>query len=111
MNHRLTVTLALASGLFACQQQDVDSKADNDLAVTAVDDATIAETIEPVSGLDFDGFDTTVRPQDDLFAAVNGKWIAETEDKTPPKLPIGVLATDTIYTSFMFAILRLIKLL
>ncbi len=79
MNYRLTVTLALASGLFACQQQDVDSKADNDLAVKAVDEATIAETIEPVSGLVFDGFDTTVRPQDDLFAAVNGKWIAETE--------------------------------
>ena len=79
MIHRFTVILALASGLFACQQQDVDSKAANDLAVNAADEATIAEAIEPVSGLNFDGFDSAVRPQDDLFAAVNGKWIAETE--------------------------------
>ena len=79
MIHRFTVTLALASGLFACQQQDVDSKAANDLAVNAADEATITEAIEPVSGLEFDGFDSAVRPQDDLFAAVNGKWIAETE--------------------------------
>lgn len=79
MIHRFTVTLALASGLFACQQQDVDSKAANDLAVNAADEATITEAIEPVSGLEFDGFDSAVRPQDDLFSAVNGKWIAETE--------------------------------
>ena len=79
MINRFTVTLALASGLFACQQQDVDSKAANDLAVNAADEATITEAIEPVSGLNFDGFDSAVRPQDDLFAAVNGKWIAETE--------------------------------
>ncbi|MFB3078738.1 MAG: hypothetical protein ACE1Y4_12120, partial [Lysobacterales bacterium] len=62
-----------------CQQQDADSRAADDAAAKAAAEATIAATIEPVSGLDFDGFDTAVRPQDDLFAAVNGKWIAETE--------------------------------
>ncbi|MCH7507998.1 MAG: peptidase M13, partial [Proteobacteria bacterium] len=84
MNYRLTVALAMASGLFACQQQadqqhDVNSGDANAAAAKAVVEATIAATIEPVSGLDFDGFDTAVRPQDDLFAAANGKWIAENE--------------------------------
>ncbi len=84
MNYRLIAALAMASGLFACQkqadqQQDVDSVAANAAADKAVIEETIVEAIEPVSGLDFDGFDTTVRPQDDLFDAVNGKWVAETD--------------------------------
>ncbi len=84
MNYRLITALAMASGLFACQQQadqqqDVDAGTANAAAAKAVAEETIAETIEPVSGLDFDGFDTAVRPQDDLFASVNGKWVAETE--------------------------------
>ena len=33
----------------------------------------------PASGLDLPGFDTTVRPQDDLFRAANGTWIKTTE--------------------------------
>lgn len=32
-----------------------------------------------VSGLDIEGMDTQVRPQDDFFAYANGKWLAETE--------------------------------
>ena len=38
-----------------------------------------------VSGIDIAGMDTTVRPGDDFFAYVNGKWAAETvmpEDKS-----------------------------
>ena len=31
------------------------------------------------SGIDFDGFDTTARPQDDFNGYVNGKWIEETD--------------------------------
>ena len=31
------------------------------------------------SGIDSDGFDTTVRPQDDLFLHVNGRWLLSTE--------------------------------
>ncbi len=84
MDYRLLAALAMASGLVACQkqadqQQDVDSVAANAAADKVVVEETITETIEPVSGLDFDGFDSAVRPQDDLFDAVNGKWIAETE--------------------------------
>ena len=33
---------------------------------------------EPHSGLDPDGFDKTVRPQDDLFLHVNGRWLMST---------------------------------
>jgi putative endopeptidase len=32
----------------------------------------------PISGLDLDNFDPTVRPQDDLYRAVNGRWLART---------------------------------
>lgn len=31
------------------------------------------------SGIDPDGFDTSVRPQDDLFLHVNGRWLLSTE--------------------------------
>ena len=79
MNYRLIVALAMVSGLYACQQQDADSGLENDTAGQAKAEAPVAATSEPVSGLDLDGFDTTVRPQDDLFASVNGKWLAETE--------------------------------
>jgi putative endopeptidase len=33
----------------------------------------------PTSGLDLIGFDSKVRPQDDLFLAANGAWISKTE--------------------------------
>lgn len=34
---------------------------------------------ERYSGIDPDGFDTSVRPQDDLFLHVNGRWLLTTE--------------------------------
>ncbi|MCA9057091.1 MAG: hypothetical protein KDA85_01270, partial [Planctomycetaceae bacterium] len=35
---------------------------------------------DPVySGIDPDGFDHQVRPQDDLYQYVNGRWLLETE--------------------------------
>jgi putative endopeptidase len=34
---------------------------------------------DPVSGLDPDSFDRSVRPQDDLFHHVNGAWLTKTE--------------------------------
>jgi len=33
----------------------------------------------PVSGIDLDAMDTSVKPGDDFFAYVNGTWVAETE--------------------------------
>jgi len=38
-----------------------------------------AEDAKLDSGIDPDGFDTTVRPQDDLFLHVNGRWLLSTE--------------------------------
>jgi putative endopeptidase len=38
----------------------------------------IAESPPLKSGLDHAGFDTAVRPQDDLFRAVNGQWLKNT---------------------------------
>jgi len=40
--------------------------------------AALPATQSPTSGLDFANFDPTVRPQDDLFRAVNGGWLART---------------------------------
>ena len=51
------------------------------VACTPGDDAASL----PPSGIDLSGMDTSVRPQDDLFAYVNGRWLSETEipaDKT-----------------------------
>lgn len=41
--------------------------------------APAATPIPLTSGLDVGSFDTTVRPQDDLFRHVNGGWLARTE--------------------------------
>ena len=38
----------------------------------------IAQTVPLKGGLDRNGFDTGVRPQDDLFRAVNGQWLKNT---------------------------------
>jgi putative endopeptidase len=40
--------------------------------------AASAQNRLPASGLDLANFDRTVRPQDDLFLAVNGRWLART---------------------------------
>lgn len=34
---------------------------------------------DPISGIDFDGFDRSVRPQDDLYRFVNGRWLMSNE--------------------------------
>ncbi len=55
----LPVSSLLGLALFACP--------------IFADDATLD------SGIDPDGFDTSVRPQDDLFLHVNGRWLLKTE--------------------------------
>ena len=39
----------------------------------------ISQADDRHSGIDPDGFDTAVRPQDDLFLHVNGRWLLSTE--------------------------------
>lgn len=59
----------LAAGflLFGCSQADAPA------------DAQIASTTKSLnSGIDRDGMDLSIRPQDDFFAYANGTWIKET---------------------------------
>ena len=48
------------------------------LAGSVASSSQAADTTAPRSGVDPSGFDTAVRPQDDLFRYVNGGWIART---------------------------------
>ena len=36
-------------------------------------------TPTPLSGIDIQYFDGSVRPQDDFYKHINGKWLADTE--------------------------------
>jgi putative endopeptidase len=57
---------AMMAALAACGQEQVTE--------TVTEDARL-----PVSGIALEHMDTSVRPGDDFFSYVNGKWIAETE--------------------------------
>ena len=85
MNDRLR--LAIAAGIVAtlgmtgCQkseQQDTSVQAEP-VAAAPADSAAEPAAVTLGSGIEMDGFDTSVRPQDDFFDHVNGKWVAETE--------------------------------
>ncbi len=54
--------------LVACGQEQAAERAE-----------TVADAPTPVSGISFEYMDTSVRPGDDFFSYVNGKWIEETE--------------------------------
>ncbi len=49
------------------------------VGLVSVAGSAAAEDTKLDSGIDPDGFDTTVRPQDDLFLHVNGRWLLSTE--------------------------------
>jgi putative endopeptidase len=87
MNDRLKLTIAAgmiaALGLTACEKAEQEDNTQT-VAVEAVaeQEVVVLEAAAPAelgSGIDTSGFDTTVRPQDDFFNYVNGKWVAETE--------------------------------
>ena len=76
----LAIAVATALGLSACQQQSGEDSAVAEAKPAPATDA-VAQPQEAAlgSGIDQSGFDPDVRIQDDLFDAVNGKWVAETE--------------------------------
>jgi putative endopeptidase len=87
MNDRIKLALAAGMiatlGLTACQKAEQEDNT-TAAAVEAVAEPEAAANVVPApaelgSGIDTSGFDTTVRPQDDFFDYVNGKWVAETE--------------------------------
>jgi putative endopeptidase len=77
---KYTLSLVAAAGFFllGCQQQANDV-AEADSASTAARAEEAATPSALGSGIDTSGFDPAVRPQDDLFAYVNGAWVASTE--------------------------------
>jgi len=74
MNYKLTSTLAVAIGLYGCQQE-----ADQSAAAHEAEYVPVPTAIELVSGIDQSGFNESVRPQDDFFNYVNGSWVENTE--------------------------------
>ncbi len=75
--------LAAMIGLTACQEaeqpQDTLTQTPEvtDKAEVAVANDQAASQLG--SGINLTGMDTTIRPQDDFFDYMNGKWVAETE--------------------------------
>ena len=65
MKHKLLGAIVLMAVAACGQEQTTD---------TVVDAAAL-----PVSGITLENMDTSVRPGDDFFSFVNGKWLAETE--------------------------------
>ena len=80
MNYRLTAVVSIAFGLYGCDRQAEPMPQDT-ATIAPAQVQTLAATAEPelASGISFEGFNTKVRPQDDLFEYVNGKWVSETE--------------------------------
>jgi len=84
MNQRLNLALAMGVtalfALVACQQKTEAPTADQAAAQAPAgsDASAAAAPAELGSGIDMSGFDTSVRPQDDFFDYVNGKWVVET---------------------------------
>jgi len=64
--NKILISAAALSLLAACGQESAT-------------EATTAEVAELRSGISFEHMDTSVRPGDDFFSYVNGKWVAETE--------------------------------
>jgi putative endopeptidase len=81
LNRAVLAALAASFGLIACQEQAsqpaAPSMAATEAATTSEAAAAAAEPLG--SGFDASEFNTSVRPQDDLFDYVNGKWVEETE--------------------------------
>ena len=98
---RTALALACAALLAACSQQDAPSQAAAPAAPPApaapAAPAAPPAPAAPVSGIDMQYVDAGVRPQDDFYAHVNGKWLAKTEipaDKS--KYGTGAIVFDSI---------------
>jgi len=62
---KLIIAAAIVAALAACSRQSPEEAS--------------VDTAAPVSGLNLEYMDTSVRPGDDFFRYVNGKWLDETE--------------------------------
>jgi putative endopeptidase len=82
MNDRLKLATAVGViallGVAGCQREAAEQTSAAAPEQAAPVAAVAAEPVALGSGIELDGFDQSVRPQDDLFDYVNGKWVAET---------------------------------
>jgi len=79
---KLALSAVCAAILSACGNADQASttpavNAETEQATQTQQQTAPAKVL--VSGIDINNFDTSVRPQDDLFRAINGKWLEEFE--------------------------------
>ena len=51
----------------------------SDKPETVSKDGSLQKALAQISGIDFSGMDTSVRPQDDFYRYANGKWLESTE--------------------------------
>ena len=77
--------IPLALCMASCAGAPSVPQAPSGLAVTPAVTPTVTPVVSPapvparLSGLDLDGFDRSVRPQDDLFRFSSGSWLARTD--------------------------------
>jgi len=80
---KLLISSVCLAVLAACNSGTEEQKANQEAAKQEVTEQTSTTTTqaeqELVSGIDKQHFDHSVRPQDDLFLHVNGKWLNEFE--------------------------------
>lgn len=80
---KLLISSVCLAVLAACNSGTEEQKANQETAKQEVTEQTTTTTTqaeqELVSGIDKEHFDHSVRPQDDLFLHVNGKWLKEFE--------------------------------
>lgn len=81
MKSRFLLACLLPLVLAACQPADQAAEPVQPNAGTtpAVPASPAVEEVALVSGIDRAGFNTSVRPQDDLYEYVNGNWLTTTE--------------------------------
>ncbi|AUD78315.1 peptidase M13 [Kangiella profundi] len=80
---KLLISSVCLAVLAACNSGTEEQKASQETAKQEVAEQTSTTATQAeqklVSGIDKSHFDTSVRPQDDLFRHVNGKWLNEFE--------------------------------
>ncbi len=77
-----SVCVSAISLLTACNPSDISQQAatpTTETASPAVSKVAAAVKQELSSGIDFENFDSSVRPQDDFYTYVNGAWINNAE--------------------------------
>ena len=76
--NKLILSLAIAGIVAGCSKSEAPQSETSAQAIESTS-AAVAQQVELGSGIDLEAMDTSVRPQDDFFTYVNGKWMENTE--------------------------------